>query len=1795
MIAYVDCLSTEPSTKCWNRRYYEDEDELLPLYSHRLQPKTEGSLRRRLLTSKIHQQQDALWAPRPLAGPVHRKGTPLLQPRRPPNPTPTHARQERSRAVSSLDDESKWTVHYQAPWHQQENVFLPGARPPCVEDLHKQAKVNLKTALRECDNLRKDGFRSSQYYTQGPAFSSSSLSDSVHSQPDTEQRDKKSSDSSPEEESLVYIRAHTPLIEDMNGHDSSIYSSWNQSFPLPTPEEKMRQQAKSVLTDIVPINITGETFDRQASFRRSLVNTDTVIRRPKKVRRRKTITGVPDNIQRELAPQGEDGGRAHSMYLPGQYSSLGRTSSINSTLRRSLTRDSSCQTEEVKIVPPSMRRIRAQRGQGIAAQMANISTSSSGSLSAASDCNGLVFTPQTQTQSNSSDQGFHSLPRPGTRTAAQSDSGNYTAGHYRMTNGSSHSLPHQVAVGRASDHSLHPAASLRTNGLPSPKFQGYQSEQHITASPSDYAGLFNGPTSLSAKGLMLSPPDFEGSAYENSGIYMASMEPFPVDGPPSTPGSSRCQSTASVSTGANTETDSQCSTLDGRNCSSPSYTRRESNSSTQSCGTLTSDPWGYDNVTPPKPDLTSSCSSPVNHLYGSSEHSPNKTDTSSLYSVDNEGYFTSMRLDSGLKSHSHSCISRADQARHDIYECRKHHSQDDRISLGSSKSLSRSISLRKAKKPPRPPARTDSLRRKARTPHLNESVLNEKLISSLQQSLQGRSQSVSLAGESPSAGGGHFEDPWVLRPRTHSNVSAASSGMSAPAAMCPVTPPPHSDNSSQRSDYTESWDFCSEKGLPQSSSNGMTDESLPNGAAVTNGMMSSDGMTNGSSQNGHKMCLPLVHVNTVNGPRSKTTSPEKMHRLTSPSSGYSSQSNTPTTGTPTTSGMRAKSPGKPPKPKPKPKVPERSSSLLSSLSVSSSSTSLSSTTSDTGKLPMPPPPPPLPGPTPPASPSATSDSPPPTMESPKCDTTLSPPLTPQASVIDNDQTSPPATPTVAEISMETLHSSPGFPSPPPPVEVTLESLLQCSNTSLLPPPPPPPPLPPSPSSPSGLPTPPPLPPLLGIRPPSAPVFKLPPRSVQQAVDMEKVTTPPSPGHHEETAMWPRPLITAEALQMVQLRSVKNLKVQEGQDEEPTASPSAEEQVQELDHDEKILESEELKKSIIPVHLSLTTCSSPIENGMEFPPSPLRERLLIPDRENTLVIPHRENPLVIPDRENPLMIPDKENPLMIPDRENLVVIPDRENPLVIPDRENALVISDRENPLMILDRENPLVIPESLSGPEAMEKGTICNGKSDDHISETHDEPTGEPSVQPDDKPMSLESQSPLMASPVTPRKQKPPVSPNKPKLSLIVPPLPSLSCLEVECVQVPNTDSPVASSPDVPPLFEVTGGQCFTLHQEDGEDTDSGSSTPMLLTQRRDSLSSELSSEGLPPGMHIQDLIIQEQDLGLSDERSTSDEDDLAASSGSSSFREEEQSVVADSHHSSPAPDASTNGEAHGDMVTPTRPRTTEDLFAVIHRSKRKVLGRGDCEELLLSSPSPPVTPTGVSPGGPPHPHPSLSLPRQPGSIQRSLRRSSTSSDSFKALLLKKGSRTEGSFRMSAAEMLKCTDPRKQRPQRTDATSSSSTSPSVSSQWPSSSSLPSPSHVAPPDPVENGVDSSCLSPGRSRRAVADEWARSEGLVPRLSPGLCSSSFSLSPTSAAAAMPPGKYARSRTPPSAASSRYNARSRIPSSPMTAICEREGEMSDGYEDQWESSARTIGQHRSPFSLAMSPSPTLCKGGSA
>lgn len=55
-------------------------------------------------------------------------------------------------AVSNLDIESKLSLHYQAPWHQQHNIFHPCTRPPCLEELHRSAQFSLRALHRGEDS-----------------------------------------------------------------------------------------------------------------------------------------------------------------------------------------------------------------------------------------------------------------------------------------------------------------------------------------------------------------------------------------------------------------------------------------------------------------------------------------------------------------------------------------------------------------------------------------------------------------------------------------------------------------------------------------------------------------------------------------------------------------------------------------------------------------------------------------------------------------------------------------------------------------------------------------------------------------------------------------------------------------------------------------------------------------------------------------------------------------------------------------------------------------------------------------------------------------------------------------------------------------------------------------------------------------------------------------------------------------------------------------------------------------------------------------------------------------------------------------------------------------------------------------------------------------------------------------------------------------------------------------------------------------------------------------------------------
>lgn len=1474
----------------------------------------------------------------------------------------------KKKTVSNLDEESRWTVHYTAPWHQQENVFLPTTRPPCVEDLHRQAKLNLKSVLRECDKLRRDGCRSSQYYSQGPTFAASSSPCDDYQDEDVETERKCSLSSSEEERFISIRRPRTPTSADFS--DLHTQTNWTKSLPLPTPEEKTRQQAQTVQADVVPINITDN--------------------RPLSALSPASITG-----------QDDDGSSGHSKYTPDHYSTLGRLDSYRSMVQCSETRDSSCQTEDVKVIPPSMRRIRAHKGLGIAAQMSHLS-GSSGNMSVLSDSAGIVFPSHLH-----SDADFHSLPRSGVR--ASSRSLDARMGALGSADDMDDTSPYQGGSSRGHENFAHLGGTSRSGMLSRPKSQQLTFlESETIASPacvvSPHAAystsvIPNATLLSSSEVIVIHTAQSAGqldSRMPGSSTYSKIKprdRPAPrcavKDGhlspshhwseshiihssaPSATTLLALCDSEGSLNAPANRENGSQAIPYYCRNSLSfpshpPDVDGKSESSYSGDRGHGGSEPWDYKassngRASPLKPHLaTPSCSTPTSNMSSCSlDQTSVKEDARSLYSEDHDGYYMTTPSDAGHETGNLYSISDGfGNPRHsmvNVFDGRALRSQGDQAHP-QDKSLSRNISLKKAKKPPPPPSRTDSLRRvPKKNSQSNGQVLNESLIASLQHSLQ-----QSLAGkgssspsQSPSSDG---EEAWLPRSRSQSVVSEGSSMTSTTApnvyALCGATPS-QSDTSSVKSEYTDPWGYYIDyTNLPEDPGN-------PSGGCSANRETPTGNGPVGHIQEGSRVPMPQVPGGSV---KPKITSPEKSQRVTSPSSGYSSQSNTPTALTPVPVFLKSMSPANG-KGKAKPKVPERKSSLISSMSISSSSTSLSSNTSTEGSgamkkldsalaspLAPPPPPPPLPSP---------------------CLADKSSFLPPPPPLADCSEGSP-------------LPPSPVFPPPPP------EALVPfCSPTDRCLSPPPTALSPPIPRSSPLLPAPPPF--LPSSEPPPAP--PLDPKFMKDNKPFFKTSSQSEssrealrrPANKEEGCRPPMPLITTEALQMVHLRPVRK---NSGAEAALFSEPSAQEQ------------------------------RTPTAPQYHLKPSAL------------------------------------------------------------------------------LKSRNSINEMESESQPASVTSSLPTPAKSQsqgDHDSATE---RGGLLSRSDGAPCPGPSLRTTLLPDSSPTRKPPPIS-KKPKLFLVVPPPQRDFTAE-------PTENGSAAFPGVP---NPTEGEAVQSQEEKASPASRAGSHATAPTPSSPVLERGAAGSLSPGSVETNAPMVQPSaSLGPSQEESAKnsvDDDGNAESCLSQQSREAGLLEPNTAAASSAAGDFSKE-EGSGGMMTPTKPRTTEDLFAAIHRSKRKVLGRKDSEDdhTRNHSPSPPVTPTGAAP--------SLASPKQVGSIQRSMKKSATSSDNFKALLLKKGSRSDTSARMSAAEMLKSTDPRFQR-------SRSEPAPDV------------------PD-----SPSSC-SPNKNRRAQ-EEWAKNEGLMPR------SLSFS-GP----------RYSRSRTPPSAASSRYSMRNRIQSSPMTVISEGEGEPAE------------------------------------
>ncbi|NXO04634.1 NHS protein, partial [Rhinopomastus cyanomelas] len=873
-------------------------------------------------------------------------------------------------AVSNLDAESKLSVYYQAPWHQQRNIFLPSTRPPCVEELHHHAKQHLR-ALRREHQSRGDN---REQKVQGPITVVAPPFPpfpAVRSQKRQAIKDRHllslNSTRSPSPVECCHMapwsrKSHPPEDEDtdvmlgqrpknpIHNIPSTLdkQTNWSKALPLPTPEEKMKQDAQVISSCIIPINVTGVGFDREASIRCSLVHSQSVLQRRRKLRRRKTISGIPRRVQQEIDSDESPVARERNVIVHTNPDFSGSGS------RRSGTRDSECQTEEILIAAPSRRRIRAQRGQSIVASLSH----SAGNILVLADNGDAVFAAAVSNRIRS-----RSLPREGARdTEGHQDATDKSAGYK-----AEHFLAGQERIPQKGKEVLSKQGSQECQPLGLTCPQHLHSPDHSISERgrsrlsrmadsgsceiSSNSDTFGSPIhSISTAGVLLSSHmDQKDDHQSSSGNWSGSSstcpsqtsETIPPAASPPLTGSSHCDSELSLNTAPNANEDSSVFITEQFGDHVDKVRGHRASSFTSTVADLLDDPnnsntsdseWNYlhhhhdascrQDFSPERPKADSlGCPSFTSMATYDSflEKTPSdKADTSSHFSVDTEGYYTSMHFDCGLKgtksyicnyaapgSESGQAGSLADCA---WQECVSHRRQGRQ-----------SISLKKPKAKPAPPKRSSSLRKSESSTDLPDKK-EPKISGGQHVSHTAREMKLPLEfSNTPSRVEGSNlpakqELPW------------ASQGDSSlkDTPFEPTDIPSFKDEGAEQPHYADLWLLNDLKSSDPYRS--LSNSSTATGTTVIECIKSPESSESQTSQSGSRATTPsLPSVDN----EFKLASPEKLAGLASPSSGYSSQSETPTSSFPTAFFSGPLSPGGS---KRKPKVPERKSSLQQPLS-----------------------------------------------------------------------------------------------------------------------------------------------------------------------------------------------------------------------------------------------------------------------------------------------------------------------------------------------------------------------------------------------------------------------------------------------------------------------------------------------------------------------------------------------------------------------------------------------------------------------------------------------------------------------------------------------------------------------------------------------------------------------------------------------------------------------------------------------------------------------------------------------
>ncbi|XP_057685340.1 actin remodeling regulator NHS isoform X3 [Corythoichthys intestinalis] len=1565
--------------------------------------------------------------------------------------------------VSNLDIESKLSAHYEAPWHQQHNVFHPCTRPPCLEELHKNAQFSLRALHRDEKQNERSTSREKNRVTISistvPPIPTFPSPHSIRRQQrsrlaraqEREEREREL-DYQPRKERMVreteiqtVQRKERPSKEadiqtvqrkfecfySLHPIDGCIFMPWNRkatstgkgdddetltghiaktsAAAVPSTQEKetkwskentshsdqktTSEDSRAVSSCIIPINVTGVGFDREASARCSLVHSQSVLQRRRKLRRRKTITGIPKRVQQDMGT-----------------------------------------------AAPSRRRIRAQRGhQGIPASLSH----STGNISSIGDQSDSTY---TNTATHTGRLRSRSLPREGGRLmdSDEDDDDNYDDDDDDDEELSPYEAEDFIPSGpsprmkmmmmkdeeESTDDQAAPEplqlGSLKRLQRSGERDRGGGSPEHCwmergrsrlprkadmgSCEISSSSDTFSSPIhSVSTSGVLSSHVDHKEDHQSSSGNWSGSSSTCPSQTsetipPPSSPpltGSSHCDSELSLNTVPNTIDEGFSLDPAYHSEMRPQGPGQRSSSFTSSAtdqlddagvSTASEGEWAYppdqdhldadqyseqtQNLCPAQ-DYNSKQALEDQTCYSEKSNNTDK-DTGSHYLSDAEGY-ASEQLGKSNQSYRDYIYNYADlgtccgQANivaahpisHGVYPSTSPDYRTGTMTLGRP-----CRPLRKPKLKPPPPMRTSSLKEASSSVDVGTDTQADqdqpKMVSEQDLALSSTDIKLELElGGIPEP----LETSCLVAEPMGTWVMGLGETVDIVEPMSFSSADTHSfkDEGAVQSDYADLWLHNTELKSNNCEYKSLSNSSTATGTTVMDCMKSPD--SSSSSTDTQSQTLSQSSETRPASPPHppgdfKLGSPEKLAGLASPSSGYSSQSETPTSTLPSTSAAFFPGPLSPSTGKRKPKVPERKSSLSSLQHLPRDVTSIASAYKRDPDFPPPP----------------------------------------------------------SQLDLNILHG--GY------VRHSLSHRTPHLHT---------------------------------LHHSKHRLANVIPSGTKMIVN-DTINTNPPPCENSAVLIPSSNLlaITPSILRSVQLHSVsKSSNVMTSTDLESTSGT--------------------------------TTVTKP-----KFPPS---GATLAPPPINTRPLPPRRPPprpptqdhTSSPDHAQPP--PPGRHPDGPPSYESLLLRQDRYGPGTF---WSMTAFRTRIDPFSELsDDSSPLHRPVPRAPhPSPVDLHTHIRSHTEfrglTHSARAHPEfrILGERSFSQDDDDDDEDEEEEEQVK----ESQR-------------------ATCHRVGM----RSDHPP------PPAYDFAGGS----HLDSG---------PWTSPAKVPGTTVETSHPYLISDARRVRQVVQEEEEETSGATKSAHHLLPHDNKDDSTTPETEDYFSKDSTPTDNSLSPLTDDPKFDDDITtsPNKSRTTEDLFAMIHRSKRKVLGRKDSGDLNVKSrlcPAVPVNPNSVTNAIMPPPPP-LNTPvtiasasgsqRVPVPIYRSAKKSSTSSEEFKLLLLKKGSRSDSSYRMSATEILKSPI--------TPKTHGESILEGPLCQAEEAPLVHQESPLSNLDPIQ--------IPGLFPRA------NSESFTPKILPMTAAS----------------RQGRSRVPPVANSSRYSTRSRLYTAPMQAISEGETENSDG-----------------------------------